>query len=288
MEAVAEMLKYNQNLSSLNLGRNQIRDHGIKALSKGFTKTLATPEEIAARKKFLQDMDKRKKEAEEEMSKRMQRAGKTNSALARPSSSLKDKRNSQADIQKLQKKSALANSNSTGNSQGTNKNPSKKTADKPDPAAGKSKTSGSQAPAAENRKGSSDGKGKKVAAGSKTGKKKSDEKEEIDETDAAIQELTMESNGQTYLFGNRTLGFLNLYGNQISEEGLNIIFSFVKDQDSPEGVSSMPGLTHIILFENHFDKSNPILQALLNHLIQKVNGSQEDDTIVEPIEENNE
>ncbi|KAJ3011961.1 Leucine-rich repeat-containing protein 71 [Thoreauomyces humboldtii] len=65
-EALAEALKVNQTLTSLSLGLNNIGDEGANAIAKALSNLPLSHEELASRRKAMADLDKQRKDQEED------------------------------------------------------------------------------------------------------------------------------------------------------------------------------------------------------------------------------
>ncbi|KAJ3161656.1 Leucine-rich repeat-containing protein 71 [Geranomyces michiganensis] len=66
VEAIAEALRVNQTLLSLSLGMNTVGDDGASALAKVLSNYPLSHEELATRRKAMADMDKQRKDQEED------------------------------------------------------------------------------------------------------------------------------------------------------------------------------------------------------------------------------
>ncbi|KAI9093064.1 hypothetical protein DFS34DRAFT_567948, partial [Phlyctochytrium arcticum] len=255
-EALAESLRFNQTLTSLSLACNDIGDDGAIAFSKVLSNAPLLHDELAQRRKAIADLDKQRKEQEEE--------------------SVVDNKNKRAT--KGGKKEELGSAG-TGKGGGAaaqpNVNKQKSSTEVVLPVAAVAKKGGvanAVATVAEDKGGATKGKDKKGAVPVKAGKrgKAEETKEEIDEiAEPAPQvEPMFEHNGQWFILGNRTLSNLNLYRNNIHEEGLKALYDAVFEQEAtmenaPEGV---PGVYRITLQENLFEVDGPVYQQLCNLL----------------------
>ncbi|KAJ3072216.1 Leucine-rich repeat-containing protein 71, partial [Rhizoclosmatium hyalinum] len=273
---LAEALKFNQSLTSLSMARNCIGDEGAIYFAKMLSNYSLLHDELSARKKALVDMERIRREQEEDPLVKKAKA-KIGNGLGRQAGKKSEenlnKKEAAVDPKNAKKGAAAP----PGKAPPGGKAPPPGGKDKktpevapPAPAGKKGAPAPAATPAAD--KGGKDKKGAAPAAPAKGKKGKVEEaKEEVEENNdaAAITEPTFEHNGQQFLIGNRTLNNLNLRQNGITETGVKAFLDAVAEQElssesAPEGLY---GLFRVSILENAFDKENAThaqLQTLLN------------------------
>ncbi|KAI8921122.1 hypothetical protein DFJ77DRAFT_448680 [Powellomyces hirtus] len=301
-EALADALRINQTLLSLSLGLNNIGDEGVSAMAKMLSNYPLSHDELASRRKAMADMDKQRKDQEEDpvVKKNMKRnltsggtaatAGRNNSAkLGTRIQSVESinaaapgkKETVAADAKKKAVKGGAAGKAdaapaaskvSAGALSTGKKGPSEAP---PPPAAAAAKKGGAAATTAASApddKAAKGGKNVKGAAPAKGGKKgkaeevKEEAEEVVDVTPAS--EPMFEHNGQWFVLGNRSLNNLNLYGNVIREEGLKALWDALQEQDltaehAPEGTI---GLFRLTLQANSFEVNHGLHERIMTFL----------------------
>ncbi|TPX71415.1 hypothetical protein SpCBS45565_g01052 [Spizellomyces sp. 'palustris'] len=290
-EHLAEALKLNQSLTSLSLGLNNIGDEGAVALAKVLANSpLLHDELLASRRKAMAEMDKQRKDQEEDpivkkAKGRMPTAatGRNNSAKVKSEESIIAggiKKESIADLKAKRpiKGSKKEEGGSAGGSKGGATQPNigkQKSTTEVGVAAqppGPKKAATAGAVVVEEKGAASKGKEKKGAVAAKSGKKSKAEetKEEVEEAPDSnpTVEPMFEHNGQWFVLGNRTLNNLNLFRNNIREEGLKALLDAVTDQEiTTENTPDAPiGLFRLTLTDNAFDADDPAYKQLISIL----------------------
>ncbi|KAJ3387689.1 Leucine-rich repeat-containing protein 71 [Lobulomyces angularis] len=293
-DSIAEALKVNQSLFSLSLGRNLVGDDGIVSLCKVLSNFPLPVEELALKKKFL-DMDKFRKEQEDEASTgkkirnaRLQTPSQL-AALRKPSARPKD----QEDPQQATLQTKNGSKPEGNDSQNTTKKGQKLTKKeelekkKLESAPNNNKdtgNTGNKKPNVQNKKNSPLAGGLGVIAGGskedlknigkdkksgkdkgKGGKVKQDEvKEDVEEVanDVGTMEPMFELNGQYFIIGNRSLNNLNLEKNNLRVNSLKLIMDVLKEQELSQEI----GLFRISLKDNNFEKENQLYIQIQNSL----------------------
>ncbi|KAJ3208640.1 Leucine-rich repeat-containing protein 71 [Entophlyctis luteolus] len=293
---LAEALRFNQSLMSLSLAKNSIGDEGVLYLCKTLSNYPLQHEDPTVRKKALSDLDRLRRELEEDSTIKKAKAkvsmsgiplGIRGQAGAKKSEENLTKKDGAADSKNAKKAAAAAPATAVGGNKaaaGSNTKATPGGADKRTPDAGTGTTSGiggkkgaaPAAPAAVPEKGGKDKKGgaASVPANAKGGAGKKGKIEEVkDEAEdtgemSSANEPVFEHNGQFFLVGNRTLNNLNLRQNGITEIGAKALIDILADQElsvevTPEGAL---GLFRVSLLENQLDPNSATYLQLQNTL----------------------
>ncbi|KAJ3231890.1 Leucine-rich repeat-containing protein 71 [Chytriomyces hyalinus] len=297
---LAEALKFNQTLSSLSLAKNMIGDEGVAAFAKVLSNIPLQNEELVVRKKAVADLDKLRREQEEDpmIKKAKSRVG---NGFGRNFNGKKSEENLSKTTTNLDPKvgagakkggggmtggaanvssAAIAGGKTAVNAKGGAPTAAKKTPEAPAAAAATVKKG---APAATPAAADKAGKDKKAGgaavaaaapaakgAAGKKGAKVEEAKEEVEESNelGSLNEPVFENNGQWYVIGNRTLNNVNLRQNGITETSLKLLIDVLAEQDlsdeaTPEG---MLGLFRVAIQENNISKDNALHLQLQNLL----------------------
>ncbi|KAJ3251971.1 Leucine-rich repeat-containing protein 71 [Chytriomyces hyalinus] len=297
---LAEALKFNQTLSSLSLAKNMIGDEGVAAFAKVLSNIPLQNEELVARKKAVADLDKLRREQEEDpmIKKAKSRVG---NGFGRNFNGKKSEENLSKTTTNLDPKigpgakkggggmaggaanvssAAIAGGKAAVNAKGGAPTAAKKTPEAPAAAAATVKKG---APAATPAAADKAGKDKKAGgaavaaaapaakgAAGKKGAKVEETKEEVEESNelGSLNEPVFENNGQWYVIGNRTLNNINMRQNGITETSLKLLIEVLAEQDlsdeaTPEG---MLGLFRVAILENNISKDNALYLQLQNLL----------------------
>ncbi|KAI9206984.1 uncharacterized protein BJ171DRAFT_495373 [Polychytrium aggregatum] len=283
---LAEVLKFNSTLMSLSLGHNNIGDEGAAAFAKVLSNYPLHNDEIMSRKKALAEIDKQRKEQEEDQASKKTKGRLATSHAGRVSSANQTKK---ADEPAPPKGGPQDKNAKKGAAPAPAKAAGKKgaeTSKKEEPksvagnaGAGKGGKGGEKAAvvAADEKSKGKDAKKTAAAAAApvaKGGKKgKAEEiKEDVEETgDSGNIEPMFEVNGQWFILGNRTLNNLNLSRNSITAAGLKAILDAVVEQESTaenmtEGII---GVFRVSLQDNVFEASHPQFLQLQTCLKQR-------------------
>ncbi|KAJ3140902.1 hypothetical protein HK100_008441 [Physocladia obscura] len=291
----ADALKFNQTLTSLSLAKNNIGDEGISALAKMLSNFSLLHDELSARKKAVADLDRLRRELEDDpmIKKAKLRGG--NSSLGRNQVGKKSEENlsknnaSTLDSKSVKKGGPVATGGGAGGassgvgggggSSGATKavapgkaalpanNKKTPEAAAPPPAGKKgAPPPATPAPAQDKGGGGKDKKGVAVAAVGNakgvSGKKGKIEeaKEEVDDSNeiSSSNEPLFEHNGQYFLIGNRTLNNLNLRQNGITETGVRLLLDMISEQElSAENTpEGMSGIFRIALHVSKLTQIN--------------------------------
>ncbi|KAJ3216732.1 Leucine-rich repeat-containing protein 71 [Dinochytrium kinnereticum] len=201
---LAEALKFNQSLSYLSLGRNPVGDEGAAALGKVLSNSILLHDEIISRRKALLELEKQRREQEEDPIVKKAK-GRINTSHGRNSSASakikseetlnKKDPNPPADAKTAKKGAAAAKSNKKADPP---QPPQKRTPDTGPAAANnqggrKGTAPGNAASAAEDKKG---GKDKKGASGTAKGSKKTKVEEMREETEERNPFVDQDSQGE--------------------------------------------------------------------------------------------
>ncbi|ORX83550.1 RNI-like protein [Anaeromyces robustus] len=253
-EAIAEGLKINQTLVGLSLSRNIIKDDGAMAIAKIFSNVLLPREEQLARKKTQIELEKQKREPEEDSGTKKGGKGKPplnhQSKTPLPNKDIRQKDVSQNDIKKK-----IAKVTKKDDKQ-------KKTPDDKANSNVKDKKAGQDD---KNKKGDN----KKGGGNSKLSNKKGksdDMKDSSEDGDSSSlnTDHMFEINGQGYILGNRTLNVLNLSTNELTDKSLNYFYNSLMEQEATlvNIPDDLPGLIKIDFSDNNFVLSNPKLEQI--------------------------
>jgi len=252
-EAIAEALKINQNLVGLSLSKNIIKDEGAKAIAKAFSNILLPREEQLARKRTQIEMEKQKREPDEETGTKKGGKGKPqiNHQNKTPSSNkdIRQKDTAQGDAKKKVTKVTKKDDKT------------KKTPDDKGSSNVKDKKAGQddKSKKADGKKG--DGKVKPTKKGKSDDLK--DSSEDGDSSGLNMDHM-FEINGQGYILGNRTLNILNLSKNELTEEVLTYFYNSLTEQDTTliNVPDELPGLIKLDLSDNNFSLKHPKLEQI--------------------------
>ncbi|KAJ3054456.1 Leucine-rich repeat-containing protein 71 [Rhizophlyctis rosea] len=304
-EALADALRTNGTLGSLNLGSNNVADEGAVAFAKALSNYALSHDEIMARRKTIGDLDKQRKDQEDDF---LLKKGKKGIANRRMSSAKLPMSAQQPSTESIKSKDLPADKTKGAAKPGAKpgKAAPASAAAPPPPASadkgGSKKTpdAGGGAGAAKGGKGgmgmaSSASVGLAAGPGDKSGKDKDKKgaaaggapakggkkgkveemKEEIDEAADTVNtgiEPMFELNGVWYVLGNRTLNNLNLSRNGIREEGVKALLDAVLDQAAADDNAGegLVGVFRITLQDNLVDSNSPVYQQLV-HLLNTRN-----------------
>ncbi|KAI8846197.1 hypothetical protein BC829DRAFT_445476 [Chytridium lagenaria] len=241
-----QALKFNQTLSYLSLGRNPIGDEGASSLGKVLSNFVLLHDEIISRRKALLELEKQRREQEEDPI--------VKKAKGRIPTS--HGRNSSASA-KLKSEEML------------NKKEPAPAAKKPPAKAGKRENL--RRLLRRNRNGHrimGRGKGLHRLEEEKVEEMREEQEEPNPEINTSVEPM-FEHNGQWFVLGNRTLTTLNLSHTDLTELGLKSLLEALQEQEvssenTPEGLI---GLFRLTLQGNAFDKENgnyALLCGLLN------------------------
>ncbi|KAI8616896.1 hypothetical protein BC830DRAFT_1115993 [Chytriomyces sp. MP71] len=279
---LAEALKFNQTLSSFSLAKNPIGDDGVAALAKMLGNFPLHPEDLLARKKATADLERLRREQEDDpiIKKAKSRFG---NGLGRNQSGKKSEDNlskTQTTLDAKQKKGAAGAPPATAGATpgATGKGVPGKAGAVPAPAAAAKKTpealpaaatgkkgapAAAAAPTAGGKGGGADKKGAAPAPGAPTAKgaagkkgaKVEEAKEEAEENNelSSFTEPVFEHNGQLHLIGNRTLNNMNLRQCMLTESSLKSLADALSEQDlsvegNPEGVMGLIRVALMVSF----------------------------------------
>ncbi|KAJ3328328.1 Leucine-rich repeat-containing protein 71 [Blyttiomyces sp. JEL0837] len=261
-KALAGALKTNRGLISLNLWDNRIGKEGAADFAEVLSNYALTHDELVSRRKMLADLEKQRREQEEDPIVKKAK-GRINTGHGR-NSSASAKKSEETLIKKEPPPDAKSAKKAPAKPPGKKEPPpsQKKTpevANAPSTApAGKKgppATASSLAPPDDKKQGK-DKKGANAVKGKKG--KVEETREEVEEsTDVTSNmEPMFEHNGQWFVLGNRTLNSINLSQNGISEDGLKSFLDAVTEQEkSAENVTDGT--------DNSFEKDSTVYTQLM-------------------------